>query len=198
MILVDKQIRSLCKEKNMIVPFEEDFLQSESYDLSIGDMVYIADKNLRELDLKNEDALNKLYKEYNIPDEGFLLKSKECILISLKEILNIPENINAHIRPRTRFIRAGLEISTQQLNSTYHGILKIRLSNFLDVPIRIYKGLKICQIIFEELKEIPTKEKQYKNKKDATYQNEKEFRGPKLDPELQKKADEIVRQLLGD
>ena len=79
MILVDKQIMSLCKEKSMIVPFEEDFLQSESYDLSIGDMVYIADKNLRELDLKNEDTLNELYKEYNIPDEGFLLKSKECM-----------------------------------------------------------------------------------------------------------------------
>lgn len=139
MILVDKQIKSLCKEKSMIVPFEEDFLQSESYDLSIGDKVYIADKNLRELDLKNEDTLNKLYKEYDIPEEGFLLKSKECILVSLKEVLNIPENINAHIRPRTRFIRAGLEISSQQLNSTYHGVLKIRLSNFLDVPLGYIK-----------------------------------------------------------
>ncbi|EHO77584.1 deoxycytidine triphosphate deaminase [Fusobacterium animalis F0419] len=198
MILTDKEIRDLCEKNDMISPFKEEALQSESYDLGIGDMVYVTDKNLRELDLKNEDTLNRLYKEYNIPDEGFLLKPKECVLVSLKEVLNIPENINAHIRPRTRFIRAGLEISSQQLNSTYHGILKIRLSNFLDVPIRIYKGLKICQIIFEELKEVPTKEKQYKNKKNATYQNEKEFRGPKLDPELQKKADEIVRQLLGD
>lgn len=37
-----------------------------------------------------------------------------------------------------------------------------------------------------------------KNKENATYQNEKEFIGPKLDPETQKKIDEIVNYFIGE
>ena len=66
------------------------------------------------------------------------------------------------------------------------------------IPIRIYKSKKICQIIFEELEEIPTDKKQYKNKEDAPYQNEKEFVGPKLDSETQRKVDEIVNYFIDE
>ena len=198
MILTDKKIRDLCKKNDMISPFKEEALQSESYDLSIGDKVYIVNQNIRELDLEDKLLLENLYKEVKIEDNGFLINPKEYILVSLNETLNIPEKINAHIRPRTRFVRAGLYVSTQHCNSTYSGNLKIGVFNFLNIPIRIYKSKKICQIIFEELDEIPTDKKQYKNKENATYQNEKEFIGPKLDPETQKKIDEIVNYLVGD
>ena len=36
----------------MISPFEEKALQSESYNLSIGDKVYVVNQNIRELDLE--------------------------------------------------------------------------------------------------------------------------------------------------
>ena len=198
MILTDKKIRDLCKKNDMISPFKEEALQSESYDLSIGDKVYIVNQNIRELDLEDKLLLENLYKEVKIEDNGFLINPKEYILVSLNETLNIPEKINAHIRPRTRFVRAGLYVSAQHCNSTYSGNLKIGIFNFLNIPIRIYKSKKICQIIFEELDEIPTDKKQYKNKENATYQNEKEFIGPKLDPETQKKVDEIVNYFIGE
>ena len=93
MVLTDKQIRVLCEEKNMIFPFEENNLQSESYDLSIGNFVYVSNNNLRELDLKSENTIERLFREIEILDSGFLLGPKEYILISLKEKLTIPENI---------------------------------------------------------------------------------------------------------
>ncbi|WP_335993878.1 dCTP deaminase [Fusobacterium polymorphum] len=198
MILTDKKIRDLCEKNDMISPFEEEALQSESYDLSIGNKVYVVNQDIRELDLDDKLSLDNLYKEVKITEEGFLINPKEYILVSLNETLNIPEKINAHIRPRTRFIRAGLYVSAQNCNSTYLGNLKIGVFNFLNIPIRIYKNKKICQIIFEELEDIPTNEKQYKNKENATYQNEKEFIGPKLDPETQRKVDEIVNYFIGE
>ena len=198
MVLTDKQIRVLCEEKNMIFPFEENNLQSESYDLSIGNFVYVSNNNLRELDLKSENTIERLFREIEILDSGFLLGPKEYILISLKEKLTIPENINAHIRPRTRFTRAGILVNTQHLNSTYSGILRIGLCNLLNIPIRIYRDLKICQIVFDELKEVPTIKKQYRNKENATYQNEKDFISSKLDPELKKKVKEALKRILGD
>ena len=36
MILTDKKIRELAKENELITPFEEENLQSESYDVTIG------------------------------------------------------------------------------------------------------------------------------------------------------------------
>ena len=81
-----------------------------------------------------------------ITDEGFLINPKEYILVSLNETLNIPEKINAHIRPRTRFIRAGLYVSAQNCNSTYAGNLKIGVFNFLNIPIKIYKNKKCGKI----------------------------------------------------
>lgn len=182
----------------MISPFEEEALQSESYDLSIGDKVYVVNQNIRELDLDDKLSLDNLYKEVKITDKGFLINPKEYVLVSLNEALNIPEKINAHIRPRTRFIRAGLYVSAQHCNSTYSGNLKIGVFNFLNIPIRIYKSKKICQIIFEELEGIPTDKKQYKNKEDVPYQNEKEFVEPKLDLETQRKVDEIVNYFIGE
>ena len=191
MILTDKEIRDLCEKNDMISPFKEEALQSESYDLSIGDKVYVVNQNIRELDLDDKLSLDNLYKEVKITDKGFLINPKEYVLVSLNEALNIPEKINAHIRPRTRFIRAGLYVSAQHCNSTYSGNLKIGVFNF-------YKSKKICQIIFEELEGIPTDKKQYKNKEDAPYQNEKEFVGPKLDLETQRKVDEIVNYFIGE
>ena len=198
MILTDKEIRDLCEKNDMISPFKEEALQSESYDLSIGDKVYVVNQNIRELDLDDKLSLDNLYKEVKITDKGFLINPKEYVLVSLNEALNIPEKINAHIRARTRFIRAGLYVSVQHCNSTYSGNLKIRVFNFLNIPIRIYKSKKICQIIFEELEGIPTDKKQYKNKEDEPYQNEKEFVGSKLDLETQRKVDEIVNYFIGE
>ena len=134
MILTDKKIRDLCEKNNMISPFEEEALQSESYNLSIGDKVYVVNQNIRELDLDDKLSLDNLYKEVKITDKGFLINPKEYVLVSLNEALNIPEKINAHIRPRTRFIRAGLYVSVQHCNSTYSGNLKIGIFNFLNIP----------------------------------------------------------------
>ena len=45
MILTDKEIRKLSNaEKGLIVPFSEDALQSESYDLSIGNTIAVLKK----------------------------------------------------------------------------------------------------------------------------------------------------------
>ena len=124
-----------------------------------------------------------MYKEVKITDKGFLINPKEYVLVSLNEALNIPEKINAHIRPRTRFIRAGLYVSAQHCNSTYSGNLKIGVFNFLNIPIRIYKSKKICQIIFEELEE----------KRGTLNSMENE-----LDLETQRKVDEIVNYFIGE
>ncbi len=192
MILIDKDIRGLCKQSNeenrtLITPFDESSLQSESYDLSVGTKIAVMKKDIKCLTLKDQEEIDNIYEEIDLPLSGYILSPKEYVLVSLKEEISLPENVTAHIRPRTRFTRLGVLVSDQHCNSTYRGNLKLGVFNATDYAIKLYPEMKLAQIVFEELKGVPSEEKQYKNKKNAAYQNEKSFRGAKLDDEKFKK-----------
>lgn len=203
MILTDKKIRTLCigdkkmeAAGSMIIPFEETSLQSESYDLAIGGTIAILKKEVRCIDVTNQSDLDSMYEERELPTTGYVLSPKEYTIVSIKETVKIPEKITAHIRPRTRFTRMGLIVSDQHCNSTYEGNLKLGLFNATDFAIKIFPGIKIAQIVFEELIEKPSDEKLYRNKKNAAYQNEKAFIGAVADKDFKKKVDEAVNFLL--
>lgn len=194
MILTDLEIREKVKEINLIENFEEDNLQSESYDLRLGDEISILDRTPRIISVKNDKDLETLYETKKLDENGYSLIPGEYVLAKIKEKINLPDNLNAHIRPRTRFTRLGLIVSDQHCNSTYCGNLQIGIFNATNSTIQIFPNINICQIVFEELKSIPSSDKQYKNKKDAAYQNEEEFRGPKVDEKI---LNELYKKVLG-
>lgn len=204
MILTDKEIRLLSirnKKKSMtgglLDPFDETSLQSESYDLSIGNRIATLRKEVRCIDITNQDEIDLIYEEKELPISGYVISPKEYILVSLKERIALPETITAHIRPRTRFTRLGLVVSDQHCNSTYSGILKIGLFNATNFAIKIFPDVKIAQIVFEELKSKPSDEKLYKNKKNAVYQNEDTFIGAVAMTDFDQKVTDTVNYLLG-
>lgn len=199
MILTDKEIRSLCvgKDVSMIDFFEETSLQSESYDLSIGDKIATLRKETFCINIDNQDEIDMIYEEKTLDDNGYILSPHEYILVKIKERITLPENITAHIRPRTRYTRLGLLISDQHCNSTYSGFLQLGFYNATNYAIKILPSMKIAQIVFEELKSIPSKEKQYRNKKNAAYQNEADFKGADFSNEFNEKVDQAIKVLLG-
>ena len=201
MVLTDNEIRILCNEDNpkpLITPFSEELLQSESYDVTIGDKICVLDKTLRNIDIRDKEATECMYSESSLSDQGYTMFPGEYILVQIKETVNLTDRLTAHIRPKTRFTRLGLLVSDQHCNSTYTGQLFIGLRNVTNASITIYPGVSIAQIVFEELASVPSEEKQYCKKKRATYQNEKEFRGYVVPPELQSKVDEAIKLMFKD
>ena len=203
MILTDKEIRKLCidtkfqrNSESLISPFSETALQSESYDLAIGNMVAVLKKEVKCISLYDQNDIDSMYEERELSISGYTISPKEYLLVSLSEKINLPDNITAHIRPRTKFTRLGLLVSDQHCNSTYTGNLKIGLFNATDYAIKIYPGIRIAQMVFEELKSRPSEMKQYKNKKNAAYQNEEKFIGAKLSDEFEEKVLDTVNLLL--
>lgn len=203
MILTDKDIRALCigdKKKKvtggMITPFSEEALQSESYDLSIGNSIVTLGKEIRVVDITNQEEIDSIYKEVVLSQAGYIIFPKEYVLVTLKEKIALPENITAHIRPRTRFTRLGLLVSDQHCNSTYSGKLQIGLFNATECAIKVYPGTRIAQMVFEELKSKPSEEKLYKNKPDAIYQNEEKFIGGAATDEFNKTVNDALSFLL--
>ena len=201
MILSDKEIRKLCvteSEEKMITPFSEESLQSESYDLTIGDAIFVLKKETGCIDLTNQQALDDMYEEIPLTSDGYVLSPQEYIFVPIKEKITLSENLTAHIRPRTRFTRLGLLVSDQHCNSTYSGNLKLGVYNATNFPIKILPNIKIAQIVFEELKSVPSLEKQYKNKLNAVYQQEKDFIGAKFSDEIRQKIEKAVNIVLGE
>jgi dCTP deaminase len=195
MILTDKKIRELAKQNSLVTPFKEENLQSESYDVTIGDTVTVFKKEIRCLDIAEQSTIDTIYEEINIVDTGYVLSPKQYIMLALEETINLPENVSAHIRPKTRYTRLGLIVSDQHCNSTYSGNLRLGLFNATDYPIRIRTGYTIAQLIFDELKDIPSENKQYRNKQNAHYQNENgEFRGAKFDDAY---VNKLIKDVLG-
>ncbi len=194
MILCDNSIRKLVKEQSIIEPFNEENLQSESYDVTIGEKITVMKKEIHCIDLLNQSSIDTIYDEINLDKSGYVISPKEYLLISLKEKITVPEGITAHIRNKTRFVRLGLLIADQHCNSTYSGHLRLGVFNATDYPIKIYPGLSIAQIVFETLDGKPTEEKLYSNKTNARYQNENgKFIGAKFD-DLD--LDEMWRKML--
>ncbi len=178
MILSDNEIRNfLNSTPPLIENFKEKSLQSESYDLTLGSTLSTIDADFQILDLENQKTINQLYKRIPVPIDGYILGPKEYILVSIEEKLNMPSNLTAHIRPRTKFTRIGLLVSSQHCNSSYSGNLSLGLFNSNSFAIRIHSGIKIAQVVFEQLSSIPSTNKQYRAKKEATYQNETEIKG---------------------
>ena len=185
MILSSNEIRRYVTNSNdsMIQPFSEEQLQGASYDVSMSGKIAILKETGDIIDPNTSIDESLMYEKITIGKDGYLLSPGNFVLVGLEEKICLPKNLIAHIRPRTRFTRNGILIADQHCNPTYTGILQIGLFNAGVNAFRLKKGLKIAQLVFEELSSIPSDEKLYKNKEDAAYNNETDFRGAKFNIE---------------
>lgn len=203
MILNDIEIRNriVTPEKYemdypLVSPFSEEQLQGASYDVTINDEIIYVSSSSDVVDIKNQDSINSVYKKEHIPTGGFLLMPHCYVLLTLQETLYIPKDLTAHIRPKTRFIRLGLLLSNQHINPDSICKLNIGAYNMTQNPIRLYAGISIGQIVFEEMKGFPSDEKLYKTKADAHYSQDIEFVGAKFEDEFADFINEQVDHLL--
>lgn len=81
-------------------------------------------KEVKCISLYDQNDIDSMYEERELPISGYTISPKEYLLVSLSEKINLPDNITAHIRPRTKFTRLGLLVSDQHCNSTYTGQFK--------------------------------------------------------------------------
>lgn len=182
MVLTDTQIRELAMNNQLISPFDEQRLQSESYDVTIGNQLAVQKKEISCLDITDQSGIDSCYSQIEMPEGGYIVSPKEYLLVLLQECIALPDNITAHLRPKTSYTRLGLLLSGQHCNSTYSGQLWVGLFNATDFPVRIHSGFSIAQLVFEQLQGTPSLDKQYKYKKTAHYQDEDGvFRGAKFD-----------------
>ena len=60
MVLTDKKIRELVKKEELIVPFNESNLQSESYDVTIGTEITELSKEIHCIDISKQETVDNI------------------------------------------------------------------------------------------------------------------------------------------
>lgn len=172
MILTRKDILNRIENKELgFKPGLDQFqLQPHAIDLRLGYKFLIpknwmmTEKGRKALNIsiQDKDIHREQFEEVNLkPGQYFELLPNEFVIgTSLEEVaLNAPD-LMAILFPRTSTNRRGINLSLSGIIDTgYRGNLIFPMQNEAgDQVIRLYPGERVCQVIFEELRQPLTME----------------------------------------
>jgi len=137
-------------------------LQEHSVDLRLGftfmvpKMWHMTPRGRESLDITHFDKKNHEYFDVVELEEGqyFDFLPQEYVLVSTLESIKMPTDIMAVLYPRSSTNRKGISLDlTGIIDAGYEGqlVLPIR-NNTRSQAVRLYPGERVCQVVFEELK----------------------------------------------
>jgi len=154
MILSDKTIKEKIKSGEIkIEPFSEQFLQSASYDLHLDShFLVFSRENHSLIDVKKpiEDMMKKVEVD---EQKGYIIHPGEFLLANVQEITGVNEKHVGRLEGKSSLGRIGLvlHVTAGFLDPGNSLRLTLEIVNLSPLPIKIYPGMKIAQIAFEEL-----------------------------------------------
>lgn len=144
MILTGNQILSHIGNEIIIEPFTRDNLNPNSYNLTLSPVLMVYDSDT--LDMKR----NNPTKQITIPDEGYTLQPGELYLAQTLEYTET-HNFVPIIIGRSSMGRLGLGIHVTagfgDVGFMGHWTMELTVVK----PLKIYHGIKICQIYYQSI-----------------------------------------------
>ena len=167
MILSDKKILEEMDRGTIIIePFRKENLGTNSYDVHLGKWLAVYENEI--LDAKSHNKVKK----FEIPDEGIILLPSKLYL-GVTEEYTETRNYVPFLEGKSSTGRLGIDIhaTAGKGDAGFCNYWTLEIS--VKMPVRIYKGMPIGQIIYFEMKgEILTT---YDKKKSAKYNQRTEY-----------------------
>ncbi len=154
MILSDRTLRRLISAGELLIePFNEECLQCSSIDLRLGDEIGFYEGSYM-IDIKKDTFKIEVKK---IEDE-FVILPRQFVLATTLEYIKLPDNVTAFVEGRSSLGRLGLFIENAGwVDAGFEGQITLELFNANKRPIKLYKGMRICQLVFARLDERPSR-----------------------------------------
>ncbi len=157
-ILSDTDIKNyLDKGKIIIHPLEDPEIQIQpsSVDLRIGNEF----KGFRIIRKPVIDPMDKSdlesYMESFYLDEGepFIIHPGEFALATTYETVKLPNDLVARVEGRSSMGRLGItmHVTAGYIDPGFHGKITLEISNIGKMPVALYTGQRVCQIVFETM-----------------------------------------------
>jgi dCTP deaminase len=177
MILSDSEIlKQMAFDDIVIIPFNRDQLGSNSYDVRLGKIlkqycctfvdasVFYIDASPFYIDSRNENQV----KEFVIPEEGIILQPGKFYLAVTEEYTETHKCV-PYLEGKSSLARLGISIhqTAGKGDVGFCGYWTMEIT--VAIPVRVYAGMKIGQLIYNEVKgEVLTP---YNLKESAKYNN---------------------------
>ena len=156
MILTDKHILQRIDDQSIIIepkPTTEQ-IQPASIDLRLGNEFLQPHLDTIPVDIKNNSQRFETIQcnVLNLPPKSFVLGTT-------KERVKIPSDLIGRVEGRSSVGRLGVAIHVTAgfIDCGFEGQITLEIANLSNNTIMLYEDMRICQIVFEELKGEPNK-----------------------------------------
>ena len=158
MILSQKEIFNAIKEKRLtITPFERSLVGACSVDVRLGKKFKFFRNERKEtrIDSSFSGLPAEAYEEKTLRNGEFVeLIPNELVLGCTLERIRLSNDLCARIEGRSSVARAGLlvHVSSALVQPGVDNVQVLELMNVSSLPLRVFPGARICQLVFEELR----------------------------------------------
>jgi dCTP deaminase len=144
-ILTDRQIREEMRKGTILVqPYRPECLGTNSYDVHLGK--WLATYDRPELDVKKKNTIH----EFPIPKEGFVLMPNQLYLGVTQEYTETHAHV-PFLEGKSSVGRLGIDIHSTAGKGDVGFCNYWTLEISAKVPVRIYAGMPIGQLIYFEV-----------------------------------------------
>ncbi|MGA7838511.1 MAG: dCTP deaminase [Ignavibacteriaceae bacterium] len=145
MILSDKKILEEMESGNIVIePFNREQLGTNSYDVHLGKWLGLYVDKI--LDAKNHNKIELL----EIPDDGFILKPS-TLYLGVTEEYTETRNYVPFLEGKSSIGRLGIDIHATAGKGDAGFCNNWTLEISVKMPVRVYKGMPIGQLIYFEM-----------------------------------------------
>ena len=157
-ILSDKDIKEHLKSGKIVInPLTnpEVQIQPSSVDLRIG-REFKGFRIIRKpcIDPMDQSDLDSYMESFYI-DEGepFIIHPGEFALATTYETIKLPHDLVARVEGRSSMGRLGvtMHVTAGYIDPGFMGKITLEISNIGKMPVALYTGQRVCQIVFETM-----------------------------------------------
>ncbi|MEM0360643.1 MAG: dCTP deaminase [Candidatus Diapherotrites archaeon] len=174
-ILSDSDIKKALREGRLkISNLVPENISVASVDLRLGNEFRV----FRHTEVTHVDAKEGLAEEFTelirVPTgKPFTVHPGEFVLGSTIESVCLPADLTARLDGKSSLGRLGLVIHSTagSVDPGFEGVLVLEIANISKVPVRIWPGMEICRLTFEELSS--PSENPYNKRKNSRFLGQK-------------------------
>lgn len=158
MILPDREIRKLAREKAMIEPFVESQVRDEvisyglssfGYDMRIAGEFQVFTPNAWNSVADPKSIDERAMTHYEV-DDHLLIPPNSYALGRSVEYFRMPDDLLGVVLGKSTYARSGIIVNVTPLEPGWEGHVTIEIGNGTPLPAKVYAGEGIAQVLFME------------------------------------------------